>query len=170
MLLHKKIRHFGLLLPKFRKTGAFQLDRPVALKITSYGMPTTVTISLPANSAVAPIITPLGANTTSTIILDEWIKDIENSVPDVAADKGILIQSEYPVTVYYEVISGGENMPRDNPEAFVLKGRNASGTAFYIPGQDVVNNATNYTPQPVNSFDIIATEDGTTVNIRRVTM
>jgi len=156
---------FWFAAPEVSQDGAFQLDRPVALKITSYSTPTTVTISLPANSAVAPIVTTIGANATSTIILDEWIDDIENSVPDVAANKGILIQSEYPVTVYYEVISGGEYMPRDNPEAFVLKGRNALGTAFYIPGQDVVNNATNYTPQPVNSFDIIATEDGTTVNI-----
>jgi hypothetical protein len=54
-----------------------------------------------------------------------------------------------------------------NPEIFSLKGKNALGTLFYTPFQNIWDNSflISYSPTPYSSFDIVATEDNTTVNI-----
>jgi hypothetical protein len=46
-----------------------------------------------------------------------------------------------------------------------LKGNNALGTSFYIPSQSVLFNEPTFNPDAYNSFDIIASENNTTVTI-----
>ena len=54
---------------------------------------------------------------------------------------------------------------QSNPEIFSLKGKNALGTSFFVPFQNKIENSSAYSPLPYSSFDIVATEDNTTVSI-----
>lgn len=73
-------------------------------------------------------------------------------------NKGLLIESDQPVSVCYTVAS------RMNPETFNLKGRNALGNEFLIPSQDIYVNYHN-TPNAREKADIVATEDSTVITI-----
>ena len=72
--------------------------------------------------------------------------------------KGIKITSTSLIQAYYEV-NPSNNL---NPDIYALKGANALGTAFYVPFQNYLNNG--YTQSPAG-FDIVATEDNTTIEI-----
>jgi len=78
---------------------------------------------------------------------------------------GILITSDIPITAYYEVNNNNNN------EIFALKGANALGTEFYVPiTQNSLTAATLYNhiplaPNALSTFDIVATQDATTVQI-----
>jgi len=130
--------------------------------MTSFNQTANVTISEPANTANFPtqvIVVP--ANSTVSIDLTPWKEIIESKPPDTRLNYGLHIHSNVPITAYYEEASN------NNPEIFTLKGNNALGTSFYIPSQDTLYNHTFSPPQiqAYNSFDIVATEDGTTVTI-----
>lgn len=78
--------------------------------------------------------------------------------------KGVYIKSDAPITAYYEISS------KANMELLALKGRNALGTDFYIPFQTTYNttsqyNTANHQYIPYHSFDIVATEDNTEIEI-----
>ena len=134
-------------------------DSPIFLRVTSFNQTANVSISEPANTAAFPtqnIVVP--ANNTISVNLTAWKEIIESKPPNTVLNYGIHIHSNVPITAYYEESS------TQNPEIFTLKGNDALGTSFYIPSQDTLyNQALN--PQAYNSFDIIATEDGTTVTI-----
>ena len=134
-------------------------DRPIFLRMSSFGASSDVRISQPANPAFSPINITIGASATQSVELTDWIDLIENFIPNAVASKGILIESTNPITAYYEVKG------RDfNPDIFTLKGLNALGEEFYIPSQNFYDNG-NYTIPARNGFDIVATEDGTVVTI-----
>lgn len=134
-------------------------DRPIYLRITSASMASDVTISQPANPAFSPINISLLPNTSITVDLTTWIDIIENKPPDQVLNYGLNIIATEPVTAYYESSSN------NNPEIFALKGKNALGKEFYVPMQNYLNNMTNYLPLAYSSFDIVATEDNTIINI-----
>ncbi|MDR1938708.1 MAG: hypothetical protein LBQ73_09480 [Tannerellaceae bacterium] len=73
---------------------------------------------------------------------------------------GIHITSDVKVTAYYMVNYVGSK------DIFTLKGKQALGTQFYVPMQSD-NYHTSYTPQVYahDQIDIVATENGTTVNV-----
>src|SRR5690606_26376981 len=72
---------------------------------------------------------------------------------------GLRILSTADITAYYEI------SPTNNPDIWPLKGLNGLGTEFYTPFQTLWTNGS-YTPElPRTSFDIVATEDNTTVLI-----
>lgn len=137
-------------------------DRPIMLYITTYVQDAVVTISQPASNDTLNVVRVSAGNTHGTN-LTQWIDRIEIKPANTVLPYGLLISSTSPVTIYYEVES------RDckcNPEFFVLKGKNSLGTEFWIPSQNTVNNAVStLSPAPGSSFDIIATQDNTTVNI-----
>jgi len=135
-------------------------DRPIYLYLTSFGQAATVTISQPANAAVfTPIVVNIPANGTSQVNLTPFIDVIENKPADQVLPYGIKILATKPITAYYE------EAYTNNTDIFTLKGFNALGTDFYIPSQDFFYNHTPLTPQAYNTFDIVATEDNTTVTI-----
>jgi len=142
------------------------LDRPIILRLTTYGQPATVTISQPAGGGMPVQTVNISANSTQNVDLTQWIDFIENKPPDVVLNYGLKISSTALITAYYDNVSGGGAYSALNPEAFILKGQNALGTEFWIPGQNYLNNGSYYTPAPASSsFDIVATENNTTVTI-----
>ena len=135
---------------------------PIEFKMASFNdKPVTVTLSKPADPTFIPVVRTIPANgdlaITYTTVAD---KDrFENKPPNQILNFGVLIEATDFISVYYEISTG-----QNNPEIFSLKGVNALGTDFMIPGQTQYSNAT-YNPRPWNSVDIVATEDGTSVTI-----
>ncbi len=134
------------------------LDTAIYLRITAFGQATSVTVTKPADPTFVPIIRNIAANKTATVTLTPFKEILECKPPDQVLDYGLKITATNPVSVYYEQAC------TLNPEIFTLKGQNALSTSFWIPGQDAIPNHP-YTPTPYNSFDIIATEDNTSVTI-----
>ncbi|MEP7255415.1 MAG: gliding motility-associated C-terminal domain-containing protein [Ferruginibacter sp.] len=140
-----------------------QYDRPIYLRLTSFASAANITISMPANPGFAPINLNIPANSTNTVNLTTWIDLIENSDPANVANKGIYIQSTTDITAYYEVNS--TTCLGCNPEFFSLKGRNAIGNEFYVPSQLTWSIDTIRIPNAKAGFDIVATQNNTTVTI-----
>ena len=153
---------FWFVAPEISIYAPYNLDRPIILHITTYGQPATVTISQPAGGGMPLQTLSIPAGSTQNIDLTTWIDFIENKPPNTVLNYGLHIEATAPVTVYYEANAG-----RQNEEAFVLKGKNALGTDFWIPGQNYFDNSPTfgYVPQPYPAFDIVATQNNTTVTI-----
>ena len=127
---------------------------------------------MPARPSFTPILVNIPANGTVSIDLTPWKNVcIENDAfvninasnyafVDLKKNNyGLHIVSTNPITVYYEVAFG------NNPDIFTLKGKNALGTYFVIPTQNYFDNVSGKTPDARSAFDIVATEDNTTITI-----
>jgi uncharacterized protein (TIGR02145 family) len=136
-------------------------DQPIYLRLTSFSQSATVTVSEPANTNAnfPPITVYIPANSTVTVDLTPFKLQVESKPPNTILNLGLHIHSTFPITAYYEVAN---NL---NPELFTLKGNNALGTSFYIPSQSVLDNELSFNPDAFNSFDIVASENNTIVNI-----
>lgn len=137
-------------------------DRPILLRITAFTATANVTVSQPANPGFTPITVFVPPNTSQTIDLTSRINMVECKPANTVLNFGLKITSDNLITAYYEENSNS------NPEMFVLKGKNALGTSFFIPMQNIMNNWDFYAvpnPLPSNSFDIVATEDNTQITI-----
>lgn len=141
-------------------SSGFNYDRPIYLRITASQLPSTVTISQPAGGGFPTQVISIPANTLQTVDLTPWINSIECAPGNVIQNKGIKIVSDNKISVYYELNANGVN-----PELFALKGRNALGNLFYISSQYILNNVAVINPLAYSSFNIVATEDNTTVTI-----
>lgn len=136
-------------------------DRPIFLRIATFANATTVTISQPANAGFTPIVRNIPANSGETVELTSSIGIIETQPTAQIVSTGLRIVATNPISVYYEVLATGSlpnNFPL-NPEIYGLKGKNALGQNFLIPGQQFCYNAFNST----ESVDIVASEDNTTI-------
>lgn len=132
--------------------------QPILFRISTLGIAATVTISEPANPAFVPIVLNIPANSTVSQDVTAQRAMIENVPANSINNFGLQVRSDNLVTVYYEVNQWY------NPEIFALKGKNSLGTEFYISSQNVWNNGV-YAPTPYSSFEIVATEDNTSVTI-----
>jgi gliding motility-associated-like protein len=133
-------------------------DRPISLKVSTLEQATNIRITLPARQGFPAITGFVPANSTRTFELTDYINFIETGPANEILNTGMRIEATSPVSCYYEV--GAAN----NADIFTLKGMNALGQEFVIPGQNVWNNGF-YVPPPYGSFDIVATEDNTVVTI-----
>ncbi len=150
------------------------MDRPIVIRVTAYSQPATVTISQPAGTGAGympPQVINIPAGGTQSVDITSWLDSIETKPANQVLNYGIKISSTAPVSAYYEVVS---TQCQCNPEIWVLKGRNALGTDFLIPSQNLVDNGYHpgtvgnhqiLNPAPYSSFDIVVTEDNTTVTI-----
>jgi gliding motility-associated-like protein len=138
-------------------------DRPVFLRISTFGKASTIRISLPANPLFTPITTSIPANSTSSIDLTNFIANLENNIPNAVRNTGIYLTATNEVTAYYEVYGTTATFGPANTDIFTLKGRNALGTEFYTPFQNFWNNHPGINAW--SSFDIVATEDNTIISI-----
>ncbi|MEZ4776134.1 MAG: gliding motility-associated C-terminal domain-containing protein [Bacteroidia bacterium] len=129
-------------------------DRPIQLKVSAFDRPATVTVTRPASPSASTVQVTVNANETRTIDLTSYIQYIENIPANNVNPNGLLIQSTSPIAAYYEVANPY------NPEIYVLKGKNALGTHFFIPSQTNFLNM-----HGSDSFEIVATRDQTTVTI-----
>jgi gliding motility-associated-like protein len=129
-------------------------DDPIFLRVTAQNQAAVVTITQPSNIGGVNLTLTVPANTTVSANLTPFKILVENQPANTVLNKGIQIQSTQPITAYYEVANS------DNPEIFPLKGNSALGQFFYLPGQ---NSFPNQIGTP--AFDIVATENNTTVTI-----
>ena len=129
-------------------------DDPIFLRMTAGNQAATVLIGQPANNGGVTLTQTIAANTTVSINLTPFKALLENQPANTVLDKGIQIQSSIPITAYYEVAN------TLNPEIFPLKGSSALGQFFYLPGQNTFGNQVG---SP--AFDIVATENNTTVTV-----
>lgn len=131
---------------------------PVYLRFSSQDKPTTVTISQPARGQTLATFT-IAAQTAHSVDLSTMITRIETDMPATVMKTGLKITATEPVTAYYEVANGL------NGEIFALKGRNAVGNKFILPGQSIYDISQAYTPLPYGSIDIVATRDNTRIKV-----
>ncbi len=134
-------------------------DEPILFRLSAFEAATTVTIEQPANPNFVPYIVNIPANGAISIDVTPQKEIIENKPAATVLPYGIRIRATEPIFAYYEVA------PQNNPDLFALKGRNALGNSFFIPMQNTYNNRNAYTPPDRMAFDIVATEDNTTVNV-----
>lgn len=133
-------------------------DNPVFLRFMTYDAATTVTISQPANGAFIPLNINIPANQVDSINLSAYLAQIENPAANVISNNGLKIESTELISAFYELRSA------NNQVTFSLKGNKGKGTNFYAPFQkDYAIGVT--TPASFASFEIVATENNTTVLI-----
>jgi gliding motility-associated-like protein len=143
--------------------GAYR-DRPIQLVLSTLVDPAQITIWQPANLSFQPIVVNLGPSSTQSVNLTQWLNQIETRFVDSVMTTGILVRSTAPITAYYELGAVA------NRDIIALKGKNANGTLFYTPFQNLWENdqslgGSPYIPAPRSGFVIIATDDSTTVTI-----
>ena len=131
-------------------------DSPIYLRFASFDSPATVTITQPANVGFPEQIVSLNANDAQSINLTNWLNIIENKPVNQILNYGIYISSSAPITAYYEEAS------TNNPDLISLKGKNALGTEFYTPFQNLLNSQYS---QSKAGIDIVASEDNTYIEI-----
>lgn len=157
---------FWFAAPYVVEQGAANFNLPVYMRFSSYDVSATVTISQPANPGFAPIVFNIPASSTNTIDLSAYIAQIHCTPYDQVLNSGLLITATADISVYYEVAS---TYCGCNPELFTLKGRNALGREFLLSYQDIYRNNQGYNPRPRSSFQIVATENNTSVTITPTT-
>ncbi len=133
-------------------------NSPVGFRLFTYNEAANITVSQPANPAFTPINLNIPPNSAHTLDLTAFLNTTMNSPENTVLNYGYQIVSDKDISAYYEV------MRQNNPDIFTLKGRNALGTDFMIPHQNVYVNG-NYNPPARGGFDIVATEDNTTITI-----
>ena len=84
------------------------------------------------------------------------VRIIENKPVNQILNYGIYISSTAPITAYYEEAS------TNNPDLISLKGKNALGTEFYTPFQNLLNSQYS---QSKAGIDIVASEDNTILKL-----
>lgn len=135
-------------------------DRPLYLRLSTLDKGAVVSVLQPGRNNARIGVANVPANTTHTIDLSSQIANLETISPATVMKTGIHIISSAPITAYYEVGAPW------NSDIFALKGRNALGNKFVIPGQDFYHNSGQYDPDPASSFDIVATQNNTVVKVR----
>lgn len=153
---------FWFVAPEITK-GQIGYDNPTVFRISAFSSDAIVTVSMPANPAFPAQQLNVAAGSTAVLDMANWVETIENKPANQVLNKGILIHSTQPISIYYEVIG----QLGSNPEIFALKGFNALGKRFYTPFQSFLDNSNNpgHTPFPHAAFDLVATEDNTSVTI-----
>lgn len=163
-------REFWFAIPKETSGhGSITAANNVSFKIAAMSLPAVVTISMPANAAFPVQTYNVPAGTSTVAVLATSFAQFANIYNNNAAsgseavtgktNRGILIQSDNDITVYYDY---DDDYNRD---LFSLKGKNSLGTDFYCPFQKIWTNGTGYTPKPLTSIEIVATENNTTITI-----
>ena len=142
----------------------------VSFKIAAMDLDAKVTISMPNNPSFTPRVFTVPAGKSHIEVLATNYSQFESlyANPSLVDDdpvegitnRGILIESDKDITIYYDY--DNEN----NRQLFSLKGKNALGTDFYTPFQNIWQNDSIHGGKQWNAYstiDIVATEDDTWV-------
>ncbi|MFK8045085.1 MAG: PKD domain-containing protein [Crocinitomicaceae bacterium] len=136
---------------------------PIYLNISTFDDPATVTIDQPANPGFTAITVVMGANSSHQEDLSAFVASLETAPTDSILSTGLRVVATDTITAYYEVSN------TNNADIFSLKGSASLGKEFYIPlhkHEAFWNHDTYSSPNlAYASFDIIATENNTTVTI-----
>jgi len=137
-------------------------DGNIFVRLAANDAGATVTIDMPANPGALnggiPITVVLAANESQTVDLTAFINTLETRPQATVLSTGLHITATEEITAIYEA------GPDFNVDIWALKGTNGLGTEFYVPMQNLWPNG-NYNPLAYSSFDIVATEDNTTILI-----
>jgi gliding motility-associated-like protein len=137
--------------------GGLHGDKPIYLRIAASKQAANVFISIPANPSFNTIAVAVAANSSISVDLTAYISQVENGTVNTVSQKGLLIQSDAPISCYYDIAN------RVNGDMYALKGKNALGKKFTVPFQMDFANAIRW--PTTNDFIIVATENNTTVTI-----
>jgi len=136
---------------------------PIYLNISTFNDSALVTIDQPANGAFTPIVLNLGPNVSHQEDLTAFVAMLETAPTNTILTTGLRIVATDTITAYYEVSN------TNNADIFSLKGKSSLGQEFYIPlhKHDAFWNHDTYSSPNLAyaSFDIVATEDNTTVTL-----
>lgn len=132
-------------------------DRPIVFRFATLNNPATITVEQPANPSFPAQTFNMSANSAQTLDVTNWIDMVENKPADLTLNFGFRITSSSAITAYYEVVTSCNC----NPDIFALKGQNALGTSFVTPFQNFTSNAS----YARNGFNIVATQNNTTITI-----
>ena len=137
---------------------------PIYLVVMSAGAASTVTIDQPANGSFTPIvINDDGKRLFSRVNLTPFKPMLETRPTNTINNTGLHIVATTPISAYYEIAN------TNNTGMQILKGPDALGQEFYIPlhkHAPFFNESSYASPhQAFASFDIVATQNGTTVTI-----
>ncbi len=161
-LLAQKDTEFWFAAPEI--TGGHG-DDPIYLTVMTFDEDAEVEIDFPANNVFNPLKFNIAKNSSRSINMTSYKNFLEHNANDAVMNNGLHITSDNDISCYYEV--NGVNFFRVviNSDIFSLKGRNALGLDFIIPGQSVFSNSLDYSPVPRNRVIIVATENNTTVEL-----
>jgi gliding motility-associated-like protein len=136
---------------------------PIYLNMSTLSQSVTVTLDQPANPGFTPIVIAIPANSSHQEDLSAFVADLETAPTNSVLNTGLRITSTDTIAAYYEVSN------TNNSDIFALKGKNSLGQEFYIPLHNhapFYNHNTYSAPNlAYASFDIVATENNTTVMI-----
>ena len=135
------------------------MNKPVIISVTTAEGPAIVKVEQPANPLFTPIIKVVNNDSAREFNLTPFISSIENTPANTVLNQGLKITSNKRINAIYEIQSVV------NSATYTLSGRNALGYEFIIPAQNHLPNYPYCDPPARNSFDIVATEDFTTVKI-----
>ncbi len=142
---------------------------PIYFHFSTFGNPTTVRIQQPASTYDTTFVVP--ANALFSKAVDFMMDSLESKPADQLLRTGFHITSDFPMVVVYDVVTRGP--ASNNPETYSLKGNNGLGKEFVLPFQTLWNNQTlnndrnndGDTTQPYQQFNVVATENNTTIYI-----
>ncbi len=134
-------------------------DRPIYLYFNTYSQAATLKVRQPANGAFVAITKVIPANSIDSVNLTAFIATIENNTANSVLNNGLYISSTQKISVLYSIRSA------TNKEYLSLKGPKALGVDFYVPMQEFWNQAPATSPKSFSSFDIVASQNNTTVLI-----
>ena len=142
---------------------------PIYFHFSTFGNPTTVRIKQPASTYDTTFVVP--ANSLFSKAVHFMMDSLESKPADQLLRTGFHITSDFPMVVVYDVVTRGP--ASNNPETYSLKGTNGMGKEFVLPFQTLWNNRTltndrdgdGVITQPYQQFNVVATEDNTTIYI-----
>lgn len=137
--------------------SALHGDRPILFRFATLAESAEIVVSQPANPNFPVLTVTLGPYESQSMDLTNYIDIIENKPSNTVLNYGFKISATAPVTAYYEV----NPYCACNPDIFTLKGNNGLGESFVLPFQTYLNNPS----YGKSAFNIVATQDNTTINI-----
>lgn len=121
-----------------------------------------ITLDLPANGTFTPMPLNLLPRSRGSIDVSPFLATLSGAAVNVASNRGVRIRSTQPVQAYFEVGSGTCGC---NQDYFALKGKQALGLDFYVAFQNIWPSDTSRGIVPYASMDLVATENGTQIQI-----
>lgn len=133
-------------------------ESPVFLRFQTYDQPATITISQPANGGFVPLNLTMPSFSSDSVDLTTYLASIESPAANLVSNNGLKISSTGLLSASFEINA------TNNKEQFSLKGNKALGSNFYTPFQKFWTTTTT-TPASYSGFEIVATQNATTVLI-----
>ncbi len=164
-------REFWFAIPKETSGhGSITGTYNVSFKITAMSLDADVVISMPADPTFVPhtFTVPAGQSHIEVMATSfaQFAAIYNNNAPSGsspvtgATNRGILVTANNDITAYYDYDN------EFNRDLFSLKGKNALGTEFFTPFQNIwYNDSAGYDPDPYSTIEIVATENATDITI-----